>query len=98
MSIAELLELEKESLIKAYEQKIAKIEQSKDDGVGDMKWLREKIGISSTDTIKEILLIPFKDELQGKLVFYSDVQGKPWRFNKQPLIKWLEENFERIDW
>lgn len=98
MTISELLEKEKESLVLEYELKIKRIRDELDDGVGDMKWLKVKIGIQSADVIKEIILYPFRRELEGRIAYYPEGKGKPWRFNKQPMIRWLEENFERIGW
>ncbi len=99
MSITELYELEKELIKEKYESEIKTLRQESEYGsIGDMDWLKETTSISSPGLVKELILYPFRDELERKVVYYPSGKGKPWRVNKWRFKEWLNNNFERIDW
>lgn len=99
MLIAELIEMEKEALRKEYELKLKELEDQVEHGaIGDMKWLKERLDIKSTEVIKDRLLYPFRDELEGDIVYYADRPGNPFRINKSKFNEWMVENFSRVDW
>lgn len=99
MSIAELIEMEKEVIQKEYELKIKCLEDQIEFGsVGDTQWLKDRLSIQSLTVIKERLLYPFRKELEGRIIYYSDKKGVPFRINKALFNDWLVNNFERIDW
>lgn len=99
MSIAEILELEKQVIKQEYETKLKKLEEESQLGeVGDMEWLKEVTSINAPSTIRGQILYPFRKELEGRIVYYPDVKGKPWRVNKLAFKQWLDKNFERIEW
>ncbi|RLK63176.1 DUF771 domain-containing protein [Atopobacter sp. AH10] len=99
MELAELFEMEKQVQAKEYEKKLAELEKQLEIGsVGDSKWACEMLGIKTFAKIKELVLYPFRNELEGEIVFFSDTQGIPWRFNKYKFRHWVDENFKRIEW
>ena len=99
MSIAELLEMEKEVIRKEFEQKILVLEQESDYGsVGDIEWLKERVNVKSIDTLKNKLLYPFKKELEPNIIYYPTQKRVPWKVNKAAFNHWMFQNFSRIDW
>lgn len=99
MSVSELIEMEKEVLRQEYELKLKELEDQLEYGaVGDMKWLKERLNIKSIQVIKERVLYPFREELEGDVVYYADRPGNPFRINKALFNKWMVENFSRVDW
>lgn len=99
MSIEKIIELEKQLIVQEYENKIVELERESQLGeIGDSKWACQRLGIKTFDTIRTTILLPFRHELEGKIVFYSDRQGVPWKFNKRRFNEWMDNNFERIEW
>lgn len=99
MSIADLLEMEKEVIRKEYELKIQELEQQMEDGsIGGIDWLKERLNIKTLETLKNKLLYPFRDELEPNIIYYPSQKRVPWRVNKTKFNKWLTDNFGRIDW
>lgn len=99
MTIAELIEKEKELIKLEYEAKIKELELASDYGAyGDSKWFLERTGIGTMATAKDIILFPFRRELEGKIAYYPETNGQQYRFNKFRMNEWLEKNFERIAW
>lgn len=97
MSIAELIEKEKQVIHLEYEIKLKELKAQMDFGsYGKMDWIRERTGLSA-NTLKEKILYPFRKELEGRIVSYADKPGVPWRFNKYLMNEWLVENFDRIE-
>lgn len=90
------------NLAEAYAQLQAQLhkyqEESDLGSIGTMKWLKERTSIKSEDIIKDKILYPFRKELEGRIVHYSEGRGNPWRVNKLRFNQWMDENFERIDW
>ncbi|MFK8243884.1 MULTISPECIES: DUF771 domain-containing protein [unclassified Facklamia] len=98
MTIAELIEYEKQVLQQQHEAEIARIRAEADKGaIGDAKWLEKRVGLKMK-YIKPRILYPFREELEGEIIFYSDKQGVPWRINKFKFNEWMNANFSRIDW
>ena len=59
-----------------------------------MKWLEKKTGMSTKTIIKNIL-IPFESELNalyGGPVAYAQGRGTEWRFHRERMAQWLEDN------
>lgn len=99
MSVAEILELEKEVIRKEYELKIQELEQQMEDGsIGDIDWLKARLNIKSIDTLKNKLLYPFRDELEPNIIYYPSQKRVPWKVNKAAFNHWMVENFSRVDW
>ena len=61
----------------------------------DIEWLKVKTGIKSSDKLKERILYPFQKELQD-FVHYPEGKGDSWRFKKNEMERWLDQNFKRI--
>lgn len=96
MSVSELIEKEKELLAKEYELKLEHIKQEyEEDGWGDLEWLSEKTTIKSRDKLQEMILHPYRTELEGHIVSYGG-RGRAYVINKKPMLEWLENNFERV--
>ena len=100
MEIAQLLELEKEAEALKYKMVIAELEEKirSQPAIGNSDWACNAAGCSSIRILKERILYPFRSELEGEIVYYSDKQGVPWKFNKNKFITWLDDNFGRIEW
>lgn len=97
-SLTKLIELEQTKIKYEFELEIQQLKEQLDYGqIGDLAWLKERTSIKSLEKLKESILYPFRSELEGKIVFYADGKGIPWRFNKHLMNKWLVENFERIE-
>ncbi|SJZ51860.1 Prophage pi2 protein 07 [Globicatella sulfidifaciens DSM 15739] len=99
LSIEELIELKEKAIRMECELQTQRLKDEMEFGsVGDMNWLKERLGIKSSEVLRERLLYPFRKELEGKIVYYSDKNGVPWGVNKSPFNKWLVDFFERIEW
>lgn len=73
-----------------------KLEEAADDRVWiDFKTLQDLTGIKRTKL--DEILTRYREELDVEHdgpVKYAD--GGRWNFNKKPLLKWLQENYQRI--
>lgn len=99
MELAELLEMEKEVLAKEYEAKIKNLtDELETPVIGDSAWIKEATSVKDMETIKKVILYPFRDELEGRYVYYADGFNGRWRFNTKEMRTWLAKNFSRIDW
>ena len=97
MTVIELIEKEKEIMRKEYELQIQQLEDKILFGsIGDSQWLEEKLN-TSFKKIKEIILYPFKKELQGHIIYYPE-HGGHWKVNKARFNEWIVKNFYRINW
>ena len=57
-------------------------------------WFKQETGIKHPDTLKTMILYPFRKELE-KFVMYPEKKGSPWRFHRAATLDWLENNFGR---
>lgn len=65
----------------------------------DIKWFKEKVGIKNSEKIDDLILRPFREELDaenGGFVHYPEGKGDPWAFLKSETEAWLDINFSRI--
>lgn len=100
MSLAEAVrkrELQDQVTILELEARIDQLlkERSKGDWT-DLKWLKEKTGYKSLETLKERLLYPFRTELEGSYISYPAARGEPWKINAYKMEDWLVDNFSRV--
>lgn len=98
MGIAEIIELEKQIIQQEYELKLTQLREELElVGTGDMKWLKNFLGIKTVDTIRENILYTFREELEGDIVDYPLTKGSPWYINKAKFAEWYKENFGRVN-
>ncbi|MGX7395419.1 DUF771 domain-containing protein [Carnobacterium mobile] len=83
-----------EEMILVKKVEYEELQNDKKTGWGNLQWLLKETEIKSPQTIKEKVLYPFRQELED-FVYYPD-EGQNWKFNKKPMVKWLEENFKRV--
>lgn len=96
MTVADLIKKEKELLIKQHEAELEEIERESEKGSwGNSEWLCGRLDGKTFRWIQEFILYPFRDELEGEIVFYGS-RGKPYIFNKYRMNIWLDENFGRV--
>ncbi|MGM0124612.1 hypothetical protein IGI37_001990 [Enterococcus sp. AZ194] len=65
----------------------------------DFNWFKSKTGITKKEVLDDMILKPFRDELDvenGGFVHYPDCKGDPWKFLKLATENWLETNFNRV--
>lgn len=97
MGIAEIIELEKEKLIKQHQLELLKLREELElVGTGDMKWLKQFLKIKTVERIKENVLYLYRDELEGDIIIYPSTKGSPWYVNKSKFAEWHKENFGKI--
>lgn len=88
------------TLINSIELKELKETVSKG-SVKNLKWFQDKLGIYSHDDIREVVLIPYRDELDiefGGCVVYPERSGQPYKFLQNKTEEWIEQNFHKINW
>lgn len=66
------------------------------EGIGDFAWLEEVTGLSRP-TILQKILYPFRNELEDSIVSYPRTKNAHWRICKKPMLSWINENFEKIN-
>ncbi|EGQ3888015.1 DUF771 domain-containing protein [Staphylococcus pseudintermedius] len=79
--------------------KVRKLEDLANDPVWDLKDLKQKLKMSSDDTIKDKLLYNPKFEKQLKklgIAHYPDDSFNRWRFNARKMSRFIDENFSEI--
>lgn len=64
--------------------------------VSGMSWLTDQTGGRSPEYLRVNILYPYRKELED-FVSYPKSSGEPWRFNIEPMKKWLKNNFRRIN-
>lgn len=79
--------------------KIRELEDLAIDPVWDLKDLKQKLKMSSDDTIKTKFLYNPKFEKQLKklgIAHYPDDNFNRWRFNARKMSRFIDENFAEI--
>ncbi|WP_214540497.1 DUF771 domain-containing protein [Staphylococcus pseudintermedius] len=79
--------------------KVRELEDLANDPVWDLKDLKQKLKMSSDDTIKDKLLYNPKFEKQLKksgIAHYPDDSFNRWRFNARKMSRFIDENFSEI--
>lgn len=80
-------------------EKVQELEDSANDPVWDLKDLKQKLKMSSDDTIKDKLLYNTKFEKQLKksgIAHYPDDSFNRWRFNARKMSRFIDDNFSEI--
>ena len=79
--------------------RLQELEESSLDPVWDMNDLKQKLKMSSVDTIKDKLLFnpKFEKTLRKEgIVHYPNSEFNRWRFNARKMNLFINENFEAI--
>ena len=64
--------------------------------VAGLEWFSRQTGIGNHQTLKEKILYPYRDQLEG-FVDYPERRGELWRFNTYPVKKWLQKSFKKVN-
>ncbi|PTH92914.1 DUF771 domain-containing protein [Staphylococcus xylosus] len=79
--------------------RLQELEESSLDPVWDMNDLKQKLKMSSVDTIKDKLLHnpKFEKTLRKEgIAHYPNSEFNRWRFNARKMNRFINENFEEI--
>jgi len=60
-----------------------------------LAWFKQETGIKHPDTLKTMILYPYREELE-RFVRYPSGKGEPWKFHKNLTMQWIENNFDKV--
>lgn len=56
-----------------------------------LDWLRDQTGYKHINTLKNRILIPYRDEIE-QFSYYPNKSGERWRFSRVHMEKWLRDH------